>query len=108
MVLKSVTLHLDEEEYKKFRQYLSEFEDPDINADYVLRSYIKDLNRTMPVAVESGWDLKNYLEHLGSWINQFRLIPDQEIVSKRKVNPFLFWKRFSKSEPKRKNTNSAA
>jgi len=108
MALKVVTLRLDEEEYEKLRQHLSEFGDPDINVAYVLRSYIRDLNRAMPFLVKSGWDLKNYLGMLGSWLKQFSTMPDQEMMSKMMVNPFAFWNEFRGSEYKGRNTDSGA
>lgn len=90
MALKSVTLRLDEEEYEKLKEYLSEFGDPDINVAYVLRSYIRDLNRALPF-VKSGWDLKNYFGMLGSWLKQFSSMQDQEMLAKMMVNPWSFW-----------------
>lgn len=90
MALKSVTLRLDEEEYEKLKEYLSEFGDPDINVAYVLRSYIRDLNRALPF-VKSGWDLKNYFGMLGSWLKQFSSMQDQEMFAKMMVNPWTFW-----------------
>jgi hypothetical protein len=90
MALKSVTLRLDEEEYEKLKEYLSEFGDPDINVAYVLRSYIRDLNRALPF-VKSGWDLKNYFGMLGSWLKQFSSMQDQEMFAKMMVNPWAFW-----------------
>jgi hypothetical protein len=108
MALKTVTLRLDEEEYEKLRKHLIEFGDPDINVAYVLRSYIRDLNRALPFLMKSGWDLKNYLGLLGSWLKQFSTLPDQEIMSKMMVNPFSFWSGFSGSKQKGKNTNSEA
>jgi len=95
MALKSVTLRLDEEEYEKLRVYLSEFGDPDINVAYVLRAYIRDLNRALPFFVKSGWDLKNYFGLLGSWLKQFSVMPDHEVFTKTTANPWAFWSGFS-------------
>jgi len=97
MALKSVTLRLDEEEYEKLKEYLSEFGDPDINVAYVVRSYIRDLNRALPF-VKSGWDLKNYFGMLGSWLKQFSSMQDQEMFSKMMVNPWAFWNNPSSRE----------
>ena len=91
MALKSVTLRLDEEEYEKLREYLSEFGDPDINVAYVLRAYIRDLNRTLPFFVESGWDLKNYFGLLGSWLKQFSASPESGRFANMMANPWAFW-----------------
>lgn len=107
MALKTVTLRLDEEEYEKLRENLSSFGDPDINVAYVLRAYIRDLNRALPFLVKSGWDLKNYLGMLGSWLKQFSTMPDQEMMSKMMMNPFAFWSGFSGSGPKDKSTGTA-
>lgn len=94
MALKSVTLRLDEGEYEKLKEYLSEFGDPDINVAYVLRSYIRDLNRALPF-VKSGWDLKNYFGMLGSWLKQFSSTQDQEMFAKMMANPWAFWNNHS-------------
>lgn len=91
MALKPITLRLDEEEYEKLRQYLGEFGDPDINVAYVLRSYIRDLNRALPFLVKSGWDLKNYFGLLGSWLKQFGSMTDSDMFSKVMVNPWALW-----------------
>jgi hypothetical protein len=91
MALKPITLRLDEEEYEKLKEYLGEFGDPDINVAYVLRSYIRDLNRALPFLVKSGWDLKNYFGLLGSWLKQFGSITDLDMYSKVMVNPWALW-----------------
>lgn len=91
MALKPITLRLDEEEYEKLRQHLSEFGDPDINVAYVLRAYIRDLNRTMPFLIKSGWDLKNYFGMLGSWLKQISSMTDIEMLTKVMVNPWALW-----------------
>jgi hypothetical protein len=71
MALKPITLRLDEEEYEKLKDHLSKFGDPDINVAYVVRAYIRDLNRTLPFVVQAGWDLKTYFGFLGVWLKQF-------------------------------------
>jgi hypothetical protein len=91
MALKPITLRLDEEEYEKLREYLGEFGDPDINVGFVLRSYIRDLNRVLPFVVKSGWDLKNYFGLLGSWLKQVGLMSDADVFSKMMVNPWALW-----------------
>lgn len=91
MALKPVTLRLDEEEYEKLRAHLSQFGDPDINVAYVLRAYIRDLNRVMPFLVTSGWDLKNYFGLVGCWLKQMGSITDMELFPKMSLNPWGFW-----------------
>jgi hypothetical protein len=91
MALKSITLRLDEEEYEKLKQLLNEFGDPDINAAYVLRSYIRDLNRALPFMVTSGMDLKNYLGSLGSWLKKLGSMTDVDVLSKVMMNPWSLW-----------------
>jgi hypothetical protein len=91
MALKPVTLRLDEEEYEKLKEHLNQFGDPDINVAYVLRAYIRDLNRTLPFLINSGWDLKNYFGLLGSWLKQVSLLSDTEMLTKMTVNPWSFW-----------------
>jgi hypothetical protein len=92
MALKPVTLRLDEEEYEKLKAHLSQFGDPDINVAYVLRAYIRDLNRALPFMINSGWDLKNYFGLLGSWLKQFGSISEVEMFAKMTLNPWTFWK----------------
>jgi len=91
MPLKPTTLRLDEEEYEKLKKYLEEFGDPDISVAYILRSYIRDLNRALPFLVKSGWDLKNYFGMLGSWLKQFGSMPDHEMFAKMMANPWAIW-----------------
>lgn len=91
MALKPVTLRLDEEEYEKLKAHLSQFGDPDINVAYVLRAYIRDLNRALPFLVNSGWDLKNYFGLLGSWLKQVGSVTDVEMFAKMTLNPWAFW-----------------
>ncbi len=88
--MKPITLRLDEEEYEKLKEYLEEFGDPDINVAYVLRSYVRDLNRALPFLLNSGWDLKNYFGMLGSWLKQFGSMTDNEMFAKM-MNPWAFW-----------------
>ena len=91
MALKPITIRLDEEEYEKLKEYLGEFGDPDINVAYVLRSYIRDLNRALPFLVKAGWDLKNYFGLLGSWLKQFGSMTDMDMFSKMMINPWALW-----------------
>jgi hypothetical protein len=91
VALKSITIRLDEEEYEKLKQLLNEFGDPDINAAYVLRSYIRDLNRALPFMVKSGMDLKNYLGLLGSWLKKLGSMTDVDVLSKAMMNPWTLW-----------------
>ena len=90
MPLKPTTLRLDEEEYEKLKKYLEEFGDPDINVAFVVRSYIRDLNRALPFMVNSGMDLKNYFGMLGSWLKNFGSMTDADIFSKM-MNPWALW-----------------
>lgn len=90
MALKPITLRLDEEEYEKFREYLSEFGDPDINVAYVVRAYIRDINRAMPFLMKSSWDLKNYFGFLGFWLKQVVSMTEVEMFSRMMVNPRTF------------------
>lgn len=91
MALKSITLRLDEEEYEKLKHLLNEFGDPDINTAYVLRSYIRDLNRALPFMVKSGMDLKNYFGMLGSWLKKLGSMTDVDVYSKTMMNPWSLW-----------------
>lgn len=92
MALKPVTLRLDEEEYEKLKAHLSQFGDPDINVAYVLRAYIRDLNRALPFLINSGWDLKNYFGLFGTWLKQFSAVNEVDMFAKMALNPWTFWK----------------
>ncbi len=105
MALKPITLRLDEEEYEKLKEYLEEFGDPDINVAYVLRAYVRDLNRALPFLLNSGWDLKNYFGMLGSWLKQFGSMTDHEMFSKM-MNPWAFWS--AAASPHEKGPKTAA
>jgi hypothetical protein len=82
MGLKAITLRLDEEEYEKLRENLGRFGDPDINIAYVVRSYIRDLNRAFPYITGAGWDLKNYFGLLGLWLRQSVRMIDADSFAK--------------------------
>ena len=87
MALKTISLKLDQEEYEKLKEHLSKFGDPDINVAYVLRGYIRDLNRALPLLVASGWDLKNYLGLAGLWLRQVGAITDMELFARMMPSP---------------------
>jgi hypothetical protein len=88
MALKTISLKLDQEEYEKLKENLSKFGDPDINVAYVLRGYIRDLNRSLPLLAASGWDLKNYLGLAGLWLRQVGAITDMELFSRMIPSPW--------------------
>jgi hypothetical protein len=90
MALKPITLRLDEEEFNKLKAHVEAFGDPDINVAYVIRSYIRDLNRSLPLKLNSGWDLKNYFGMLGSWLKQSRKMKDDDMF-KMMSNPWSVW-----------------
>ncbi len=90
MTLKAITIRLDEEEYEKLKSHLEAFGDPDINVAYVVRSYIRDLNRSLPFMLNSGWDLKNYFGMLGTWLKQFGAMKDADMF-KMVSNPWAVW-----------------
>ena len=91
MSLKPITIRLDEEEYDKLKELLNEFGDPDINVAYVLRCYIRDLNRALPVIVKSGFDQKNYFALFGPWLKQFSSLINQDKFSGAMMNPWAIW-----------------
>jgi len=84
--MKPITLRLDEEEYEKLKENLSKFGDPDITVAYVLRAYIRDLNRVFPLLMTSGWDLKNYFGFFGLWLRQVIAMSDAEALTKKMFN----------------------
>lgn len=108
MALKPYTLRLDEEEYEKLKNQLNQFGDPDINVAYVLRSYIRDLNRALPILVSSGWDLKNYFGLFGSWLKQISTMTQMDSFAKTALNPWAFWLPPQPDTPKRPATGTNA
>jgi hypothetical protein len=94
MALKAITLRLDEEEYEQLKEHLSNFGDPDINVAFVIRSYIRDLNRVLPYVMNAGWDLKNYFGLMGVWLKQLVDMTDG-ILSKGMFN---WWQQLQPSE----------
>ena len=92
MALKPITLRLDEEEYENLKEHLSAFGDPDISVAYILRAYIRDLNRVLPYLLKSEWDLKNYFGLIGLWLKQSVSMSTAEMFSKMVVNPWSYWR----------------
>jgi hypothetical protein len=95
MALKPITLRLDEEEYERLKQHLSSFGDPDINVAYVVRAYIRDLNRTLPFIVQAGWDLKTYFGFLGVWLKQVVSVTGVESAAKGVPDWWQYWTSFT-------------
>lgn len=71
MSLKNYSIRLDEEEYENLKRHLSEYGDPDINVGYVLRQYVRDLNRALPDLKKSDTSLSFNLAFFGSMLRQF-------------------------------------
>jgi hypothetical protein len=71
MPLKNYSIRLDEEEYEKLKKSLSGFGDPDINIGFVLRQYIRDLNKAIPDLKKSDLGLSFNLAFFGSMLRQF-------------------------------------
>jgi hypothetical protein len=82
MALKPITLRLDEEEYESLRTALGDYGDPDLNVAYVVRAYIRDLNRALPYLKKSDWDLKNVFGFIGLWLKSFDRIIGVEMLAK--------------------------
>lgn len=70
MVLKNYSIRLDEEEYEKLRKFLSDYGDPDLNIGFVIRTYIRDLNRALPDLKKSDLGLRFNLAFWGSMLRQ--------------------------------------
>ena len=82
MGLKTYSLRLDEEEFEKLRKALSEYGDPDLNVGYVIRAYIRDLNRAIPNLKQSEFGLRNNLAFYGSFMKHIDRLIDVEIMIK--------------------------
>lgn len=89
MALKPITLRLDEEEYEKLRKSLSDYGDPDLNVAYVIRTYIRDLNRAMPHLKKSLWDLKGQLGVFGMWLKSASRITEVELLAKGRAKKLI-------------------
>jgi len=82
MGLKTYSLRLDEEEFEKLRKALGDYGDPDLNVGYVIRAYIRDLNRAIPNLKKSEYGLRNNLALFGSFIKNIDRLIDVEIMIK--------------------------
>jgi hypothetical protein len=82
MTLKTYSLRLDEEEYEKLRKALSEYGDPDLNIGYILRSYIRDLNKALPNLKKSDLGIRNNLAFFGSLLRHINRIAVIENILK--------------------------
>ncbi len=91
MSLKPVTLQLDMDEYEKLKEYINELGDPDISIEVAIRSYIRNLNRAMPLALKPNWDLNNYFELMNTWLKNFDYMIENGMFTKSMGNPFNFW-----------------
>ena len=72
MALKNYSIRLDEGEYEKLRKSLSDYGDPDLNIGYILRTYIKDLNKALPHLKKSELGIRNNLAFCGSLLIHVR------------------------------------
>lgn len=84
MGLKTYSLRLDENEFEKLKKSLSEHGDPDLNVGYVLRAYIRDLNRAIPNLKKSSYGLRNNLSMFGSFLKDMDRLLDVEVIIKGK------------------------
>lgn len=89
MTLKPITLRLDEKEYAKLRELLGKYGDPDLNVAYVIRKYIRDLNRALPDLMRSEYDLRNILSFYGHGLKSFGTIVDIELLAKGQSKKIL-------------------
>ncbi len=91
MSTQSITLQIDEGEYEKLKEYLSEFGDPEILFEIAIRSYIRNLNTAMPLVQESNYNLKTYFRLLGAWLEQFDTMVDIDMFMKTMGSPGYLW-----------------
>ena len=96
MGLKTYSLRLDEEEFEKLKKALSDHGDPDLNVGYVIRAYIRDLNKALPNLKKSDFGLRNNLALYGSFMGHLTRLIDVEIISKGQGKKI--WKRISGEE----------
>ena len=82
MVLKTYSLRLEEEEYEKLRKFLSEYGDPDLNIGFIVRAYIRDLNKALPGLKKSDLGIRNNLAFFGSLLRHIDRIAVIENILK--------------------------
>jgi hypothetical protein len=70
MALKNYSIRLDEEEYEKLRKFLSDYGDPELNIGFIIRTYIKDLNESLPHLKKSEFGIRSNLAFWGSLFRQ--------------------------------------
>ena len=86
MGLKTYSLRLEEDEFEKLRQTLSEHGDPDVNINYLIRAYISDLNVIMPNLKKSSLGLRNTFAFWSSVFRQMGRSIDVEDILKGKFS----------------------
>ncbi len=91
MPTESITLQVDEREYEKLKEYLSEFGDPDVLLEIAIKSYIRHLNRAMPFAHEFNYNLRTYFHLLSAWLKQFDTMVDLDMFQKTMASPRYLW-----------------
>jgi hypothetical protein len=89
VTLKPITLRLDEKEYEKLKGHLGKYGDPDLNVAYVIRKYIRDLNRALPHLMKSDLDLMNILSFYGHGLKSFDRIAEIEVLAKGQSKKIL-------------------
>jgi hypothetical protein len=89
MTLKPITLRLDEKEYEKLRGLLGKYGDPDLNVAYIIRKYIRDLNRALPNLMKSDLDLMNILSFYGHGLKSFDRITEVQLLAKGQSKKIL-------------------
>jgi len=82
MTLKPITIRLDGNEYEKLRKLLGKYGDPDLNVAYVIRKYIRDLNRALPHLMKSDYDLRNLLSFYGHGLKSLDRVSEIELLAK--------------------------
>ncbi len=70
MSLKTYSIRLEESEYEKLRDFIGKNGDPDLNINYLVRSYIADLNRALPDLDKSEFSAKNQIAYWGMMLKQ--------------------------------------
>jgi hypothetical protein len=82
MALKNYSIRLDEAEFEKLRKALSDYGDPDLNVGFVLRTYIRDLNKALPHLKKSELGIRSNLAFWGSALRNINLIAKIENIMK--------------------------
>ena len=94
MALKIYSIRLDEEEYEKLKKYLDEYGDSELNIGFVLRQYIRSLNKAIPFLKKSDLDARANLSYYDILMQNYaksgqfdRIVGPDKMIEQLKKKP---------------------